>query len=214
MKRRASDMLVCGAGTRGFTLVEVLVTLVVFSMLSVAGLSVLNQSITAKGQADRINEHVEQLRRTHALLKSDLAQLVQRPTRDRFGGRDPLIFVGGKTLETQSVLRLVRDGWDNPLGLERRSSLQKVEYHLQDGNLIRRAYLQLDSSANDQFIDLVLLSGVDAADLSFLVRGQWYDAWSVKANGMGVFPSVVAINFRTTELGEVRQVFLTSGINS
>lgn len=198
---------------RGFTLVEVLVTLVVFSILSISGITILSQSIAAKGQADAVNQTIEQLRRTHTLLKSDLAQVTPRQTRDRFGARSGAVFEGGIGIGDQPILQFVRDGWDNPSGLERRSSLQKVEYRLEGTAFVRRAYMHLDHASADQSVDLVLLEDVTSVDVSFFVQGQWYSTWAASSSGARPFPHAVAVTLRTAGLGEIRQVFQTSGLS-
>lgn len=197
--------------TRGFTLVEVLVTLVVFSILSISGITILNQSISTKDQVDRVNHTVEQLRRTHALFKADFAQLVPRETRDQFGTPSGTVFSGGVSYGNQPILQFVRDGWDNPSGLERRSSLQRVDYLLKGNDLVRRAYVHLESGAEDHSIDLIMLEDVAALGLSFFVKGQWYDAWTV-SRGEGL-PQAVAVTLRAAELGDIRLMFQTSGLS-
>lgn len=198
---------------RGFTLIEVLVTLVVFAGLSVGAMTVLSQSIAAKNQVDRLNESVGQLRRGHALLKADLSQLVNRPTRDAFGAQRNSSFSGHANFRDGPLLRFVRDGWENPSGLERRSSLQRVEYFIEENNLVRRSYYHPDSASDDQELDLVILSGVEEVEFAFFVQGQWHEVWSSGEGSQGALPAAIAIDIESIALGRIRQVFLASELS-
>jgi general secretion pathway protein J len=196
----------------GFTLVEVLVTLAVFSMLSLLGGAVLNQSLSAKAQSDQMQHSIEDLQVARATLKADLAQISLRATRDAYGTQEPMVFAGGDTASLGTVLKLVRDGWQNPLGQDRRSSLQRVDYVLEDGKLLRRVYPRLDGQAEGSAQTQVLLKGIENLSVSFLVDGQWRTAWVVPALGPYVLPEAVAIDLETRSLGMLRQVFMTSGL--
>lgn len=196
----------------GFTLVEVLVTLAVFSMLSLMGGAVLNQSLSAKAQSDQMQQSIEDLQIARATLKADLAQISLRATRDAYGSQEPVVFLGGDTTSLGTVLKLVRDGWQNPLGQDRRSSLQRVDYLLEDGKLLRRTYPRLDGQAEGAAHSQVLLEGVETLSVSFLLDGQWRTAWMVPALGPYVLPEAVAFDLETRSLGVLRQVFMTSGV--
>ncbi len=197
----------------GFTLVEVLVTLAVFSMLSLIGGAVLNQSLNAKAQSNQMQQSIEDLQVARATLKADLAQISLRATRDAYGTQEPLVFAGGDTASLGTVLKLVRDGWQNPLGQYRRSSLQRVDYILKNDTLLRRAYPRLDGQAEGSAQTQVLLKGVENLSVSFLMDGQWRTAWVVPALGPYVLPEAVALDIETRNLGALRQVFMTSGLS-
>ena len=181
-------------------------------MLSLMGGAVLNQSLSAKAQSDQMQQSIEDLQIARATLKADLAQISLRATRDAYGSQEPVVFLGGDTTSLGTVLKLVRDGWQNPLGQDRRSSLQRVDYLLEDGKLLRRTYPRLDGQAEGAAHSQVLLEGVETLSVSFLLDGQWRTAWMVPALGPYVLPEAVAFDLETRSLGVLRQVFMTSGV--
>jgi general secretion pathway protein J len=193
----------------GFTLVEVLVTLLVFAMLSLAGTAILGQSLTAKEQAGDVNQAIKDLQITNALMKADFAQMVSRTARDSYGVRMPASVAAVTT--GQPVIQLVRDGWENPGGLQPRSSLQRVAYFLDDGDLIRRAYPFVDGVAEADAYDQVIMRGVSDFRLTYLINGQWQAAWAAAASSSAFVPEAVAVEFTTQNFGGLRQLFLTSG---
>ncbi len=195
--------------TAGFTLVEVLVTLTIFAMLSVAGTAILGQSLRAKDQSDEINQAIKGLQIANSLMRADFGQMVRRTPRDESGARMGI----GVTLSgpNQPLVSLVRNGWENPGGLAARSSLQKVEYVITDGNLIRRAFPYVDGSAEIDAFEQVLISGVSEVTLSFFSDGVWQAGWMSGRRLAALYPEAVAIEFSSQALGNVRQLFLAPG---
>lgn len=200
--------------SRGFTLVEVLIALMIFSVISVSGIALLSQSLNAHQQTESLNILLQDVQRTRALLKADLSQVAGRSVRDPYGTGNGFVFSGGRQVGTDSILQLVRDGWENPAGLERRSSLQRVEYALDDGNLIRRVYMRLDPTTGTAMVDQVVLSGVERVDILFYRGGQWFPVWATANPEAATFPEAVALEFTVERLGDLRQVFLTSGFST
>src|SRR5690348_16195565 len=107
----------------GFTLVELLVALTIFALLSAAGVTLLSFSVRAQASSDERLERLAEIRRAGALLTSDLAQAAPRISRDETGAVKPAL-VGGSGQGEALLLSLVRRGWENYDG-SARPSLQK-----------------------------------------------------------------------------------------
>lgn len=192
----------------GFTLVEVLVALSVFAMLSLAGTTILGQSLNAKAQSDQVNRATKELQIANAILRADFGQMIIRVGRDGYGARTD----GGVVFSEsgQPVITLVRNGWENPGGQAARSSLQRVEYLVAQDNLVRRAYPYVDGSADANAFEQVLMTGVSNATFSYLLDGVW-QGWVNGAGTVSVLPEAVAIEVKSAVFGEVRQLFLAPG---
>ena len=123
----------------GFTLVELLVALLVFGIMSVlayGGLrSVLDAAASAGAHADRLAG----LQRTFTMVGRDVEQLTARDIRDEYGDRQPALRVGGSEL----LMELTRAGWRNPAG-QARPTLQRVAYRLDERTLYRLQWGVLD----------------------------------------------------------------------
>lgn len=148
----------------GFTLVEVMVSLLIFGLLAAAGVGLLTTSITNREVVKAASDDAAALLRVHRSVKADLGQAIDRSVRSG-AGQDGSAFVasGGEAL-----LTLTRTGRVNP-GQADRSSLQRVEYRLSDGRLIRRVRASVD--AGDWGPPQVLMEGVGAVRLAFTSRG-------------------------------------------
>lgn len=161
----------------GFTLVEVMVSLMIFGMLAAAGVAILSFSVRAQGATATKLDDLSALNRTIALLSGDLAQARPRATRDGAGNAMPA-FTGESG--GGSLVRFVRSGWSNIDGAPRPST-QKVEYRLADGTLERVAYPMLDGAA--PLAAVPLLTKVKAVTARYRYKGAWSDRWD-GANGV------------------------------
>lgn len=187
----------------GFTLVELMVALLIFGMLSAAGVALLSFSVRAQEAADTRLAALAELRRASAILTSDLAQAAPRLSRDEAGAVHAA-FGGGTGRADEPALLLVRRGWANYDGSPR-SSLQKVEYRLSDDRLERRAYGHVDGAAG--FEPVTLVNGVEALRLRYRdARGEWRDRWDPAQPTQ--MPRAVEMVLDLEDGASIRQLFL------
>jgi general secretion pathway protein J len=187
----------------GFTLVELVVSLFIFALISAAGVSLLGYSVGAQASAGQRLDEVAAIRRVGALLTADLAQATPRISRDA-EGRPQMAFEGGSGAAGEVALAFVRRGWSNEGG-EARSSLQKVEYRLEGGALMRRSWPMVDGSAPRPAAKV--LGGVRSLVLRYRIGGEWRDRWDSKRPG--ALPGAVEAVIDLEGVGAVRQLFLT-----
>ena len=186
----------------GFTLVELLVSLLIFSMLSAAGVALLSISVRTQESAGARLDDLAALRRAGALMAGDLAQVAPRLQRDQAGRMHPA-FHGG-TGEDGLALAFVRRGWENDDEAPR-PSLQKVEYGLVEGRLVRRAYPMVDGAP--PFASVALLEGVQSLRFRYRdPRGEWRDRWD--PTDPSRLPRAVEMVIAVSGSGTTRQLFL------
>ena len=187
--------------TEGFTLVEMMVALLIFGLISAAGVALLTFSVRAQDMADERLGKLAEIRRAGALLTSDLAQATPRISRDERGIAEPA-FQGGAGAD--GGIALVRRGWANYDGAAR-SSLQKVRYRLAGDRLERTAYRHVDGAAPME--PAAVLTGVRALSLRYRDReGAWRDRWD--PTDPTQLPRAVELVVDVGEGGVVRQLFL------
>lgn len=191
---------------RGFTLVEMLVALFVFALLSAAGVAVLRLAIDNREAVRARTERLSEFQRARTLLKADLSQVAPRRVRGVEGRADPNLFLG-EPGETQGpALRFVRRGAANPDGLPR-ASLQTVEWRLRDGRLERAVRRATDGAALGA--PQTVLTGVRSARLEYLTRGSWAPAF--RGSGETAVPQAVRLELELEGVGRIEQLFLASG---
>lgn len=189
---------------KGFTLVEMLVALFVFSLIGAAGVTIMRFSADNRGVVHARAERLAEFQRTRALLKADLTQAAARRIRDPQGRPVREAFYGGS--QTAPLLRLARRGWENP-DAEPRASVQYVEYRLVDGRLERVARLALDGGVSGT--PQVLADRVRAATIGFLWHGQWIP--TLPGGPVDPLPQAVKLDLTFDDIGPVSQLFVVSG---
>lgn len=148
----------------GFTLVEMLVALLIFAIISAGTLSVLTTSLRGKAQMDERIEDMQNIETMRALIKADMGHVILRPARDILGGAELYTLSGGVT----DLISFTRGGRSNPGGLEPRGDMQRVTYLFEQGQLIRRHLAHENPAPNTPEFDRIMLSGLATADMQFV----------------------------------------------
>jgi general secretion pathway protein J len=169
----------------GFTLVEVLISLFIFALISVGTMMALIQSLEGKDRLRSAVAEINELNAARAIIRADITRLTLRPMRDELGGNMPYVL----TTDGGALLTFTRRGVENPGGLEARGDLQRVEYHFENGNLIRRTLAHENPAQSPKTYDRILLDDLQDAKLWAMI----YKLGSfVKIDYIRLQPSAVA----------------------
>jgi general secretion pathway protein J len=155
--------------------VEVLVSIAIFTIVAMLAYGSYNLALH---QSDRIEAQMARLREvqtTVRLLTQDFEQLSPRPVRDVLGqSLVPALNADGKT---EILVSLTRAGWTNPSG-QPRSSLQRVQYVLDNGTLRREHWQVLDATLSNQPVRREILTKVRSIKFRYLDRNSnWTEQW-------------------------------------
>ena len=189
----------------GFTLVEVMVSLLVFVLLASAGAAILSATLDNRFAIKATSDRVGDLQRMRGLLRADLGQATARRSRDPTGRPtpEPMIAAAGPG---DPVLVLNRAGWSNP-GDQARPSLQRVEYRLVEDRFERRASSHLDGARPGP--PQVLYRGVSDVTVTFVSDGAEAPAFISSIDHP--LPDAVRIGMTVEGYGRLDQLFLVSG---
>jgi general secretion pathway protein J len=144
---------------RGFTLVEVLIALFIFSLISVGATSALTSSLRGQAQMETRLDEISKFDSLRALLRADMASLTLYPRRDAYGSQARYSF----SLAGDALMDFTRSGRANPMN-EPRGDLQHVAYFLKDGALVRRSYAEVNPAPNSEFTDREMLDNIVNAE--------------------------------------------------
>jgi general secretion pathway protein J len=160
----------------GFTLLEVLVAVVIFGIISLLAYGGYNQLIRQSEIVESSATRTRAIQATVQRMSEDFAMLEPRPIREPLGETlEPALRAGGT--RTDTLLDLTRSGWTNPAGLSR-STLQRVTYRLMDNKLERAYWSELDRTLTTEPTSAVLLDKVRTASFRFMDQNQsWHDQW-------------------------------------
>jgi general secretion pathway protein J len=192
----------------GFTLLELLVAMAVFGIIGAMALGGLNAVISQTTQAQAQMERLTALQRTLRLMGNDLASLQPRWVRDELGTQwePPLVTDSAGTF----LLRLSRGGWSNPAALPHRGTLQRVQYRLDDGTLIREYWPVMDHVLGQEPRQEELLKEVTSLKFLYLDdQGEWRDQWPPLQQGSvraAARPRAVRIQLELADWGEIERL--------
>lgn len=158
--------------TRGFTLVELMVAVLIATIVFALGYGAIDQALANRGTLQRNAAQLTSLQNTIRLLVQDCSQMAPRPVREPLGdGYQPALLADGQQIT------LTRGGFTNPAGIQR-STLQRVRYLLEDGKLYREQWPVLDATLDPAPTRRQLLEGVTAFTVRFMNDGRnWQPTW-------------------------------------
>ena len=184
----------------GFTLVEMLIALTIFAMLTAAGVALLSVTARTQQTADRLLGELGELRALQALLTADLSLAVPRRRRDDRG--EPAPAFSAAASGQPALLEFVRGGVE---GSEGRSSLRRIAYRLRDGRLERLSFPHVDGAQTA--LSMTLLRGVRQIRLRYRdEEGGWQDEWV--PTDAARLPKAVELVTDSEAHGLVRQLFV------
>jgi len=143
--------------TRGFTLVEILVAVLVFAVLSVLGYQALDNVVELERR--QLEDYAEDARiqRAWSLMLNDFIHLRGRPVRDLRGGQERAYEVPGG----EFLVRFTRGGLPPLPAIP--GGVQRVAYDVsQAGELRRWSWPAADQADGSEPVAQVLLAGVDS----------------------------------------------------
>jgi len=155
---------------RGFTLLELLIALSIFGLLSAMAYGGLNSVLSQRAHTDRDAEQLKALQQVYLVMQRDIEQVMPRRIRGQYGETLEALVDDGR-------LQLTRGGWSNPLQRSR-SSMQRVGYFLEDHQLYRYAWRVLDQAQDSEPTQQRLAENIETFSLRYLNEDNvWLTSW-------------------------------------
>ncbi len=189
----------------GFTLIEVLVSISIFSILSALAYGALNQSLST---SDKLLEKIDRnqdIQRGIRIIEQDLMQLAKRPIRSEIGNTEINALTTNKV--NGYAVEFSRHGWANRLG-SKRSTLQRVAYNHIDNKLIRYHWNVLDKTYSNQINTNELFDNLNEVTFLFMKdNNEWIKEWPpievIQDESRSILPNAIKITFMFNDLGEI-----------
>lgn len=189
---------------KGFTLVEILVALFVFSIVAVMMTNGLHRLL---GVQARFNQQAQSLRDCQMAvlhLSRDIGLAVYRPI-TLSHGQMALAFRG-----QPDGLALTSAG---SAGLQ--TELRHVEYHVEGHQLWREVWPVLDQAETSVSAKHVILTGIDEAGFEYLDKnGKFHQGWPLQADATQPLPRAVRLTLQLHDQGRLVQTWMVEAENS
>ena len=192
---------------QGFTLLEVLIALSLFAVLSAMAFGGLNQLLGQHQQLQKRQHRFVDLQSTIQVLERDFSQIEPRSIRDAFGDAQAAL-KGSSTPEF--TYQLTTKTWFNPHH-DQGVLLQRIGYQLQGQTLWRSYHAQLDAGIGSTPVRYPLFDQATGFKVRFLANQQpWIDYWPpINPQGqptLNQLPRAIEIQLTTADLGTITRI--------
>lgn len=191
---------------RGFTLVEMLVALTIFALMSVLAYRGLTAVLETRAHLTEDNRRWRDIALTLAQLEQDLTMVVDRPVRDSGDLQQPAL-VGDPSaigaIAAQLSLSRMGMGWQTGVPAD----VQRHGYRLNNGTLEQLVWPVLDQAPHSVPEVQPLLERVRRFELRYLdSAGNWQPRWPLPGVA-ATLPAAVEVVVELDAGGTVTRVF-------
>ena len=161
----------------GFTLIEVIIALSIFAVLSVIGYKGLNSLIQTKERVAREDDKWQQLVLFFDRMELDVKQSVNRPVRGRNGDIEPA-FIGHATYAGKYEAQLIFSRFGDREQSGFLMDTRRIAYRLNNGAVELLIWPSLDAAPTAKPEIFRVLSNVAQMTISYLTKdGRLVSAW-------------------------------------
>lgn len=199
---------------RGFTLIEVLVAIAIFTVVGALAMGGYNELVKQSEIVEKSNARTRAVQTTVQRIAQDFMTLEPRPVREPIG--DTFLPALRADSRNEQLADLTHSGWPNPAGTPR-STLQRVTYRLDEDGRLRRDYWHvLDRPLSAPPVSVVLLDKVDSVKLRFMDSNRrWHEQWPPLGysgpDQMRLRPIAVEITLELEDWGEIKRLVEVAG---
>jgi general secretion pathway protein J len=187
------------ARQRGFTLLEVVVAVALFALISALAYGGLQSVLQARAQMDEQAQRLARLQFAVGLIERDLRAAAARPVRDVLGQRLPAL------TGTSTGIELSRHGHANALA-QPRAEIERAAYSRRQETLQRLRWPTLDRAPGTQPEITDLMEGVRELRFRYFSRdGRESDRWPPPRSN-ATLPTRVEVELQVDGIGRIRRV--------
>tara|TARA_B110000014_G_scaffold68091_1_gene46534 strand:+ start:2116 stop:2745 length:630 start_codon:yes stop_codon:yes gene_type:complete len=193
---------------QGFTLLEVLIAIAIFSVISLTSFTLLDTVLRGEESSKLRTEKNNELQTAFIVIERDLTQIARRTV--RLNGEAPteqfLQADNDNYVSDGEGLAFVRHGWSNPGLLLPRSDLQAVAYRLSDEKLERLHFNFVDAVNGEEPKSRILMNEVTSLTFEYYYDKKWQ-----KELLSSKLPRAIAMEVEVRGFGIIRRQFLVAG---
>ena len=191
---------------RGFTLVEMVVAIAIFVIISVAIYGTIARFMEVNVDLSQRTEKLAKLNLFFTLLERDVHNFINRPVRGQYG--DSLAaFESSSGSQGGNLLfemTLSTPSWQEPAS----AILTRAGWFLRDHQIIRQSWEVLDRAQDSEPQEEVLLDNVDSVKLGYYIKPQGSKVYQIRPDwGNGAAPPGIAVTVNLVDGPSYTRVF-------
>ncbi|MCL6271146.1 type II secretion system minor pseudopilin GspJ [Sansalvadorimonas sp. 2012CJ34-2] len=192
------------ASLQGFTLLELLIAIAIFALLSAGCYRIFKAVTSTKEVTEAIWEYTGEVQKAFLIIQKDFFQVAIRPVRNELGDREPAV------QSENGRITFTRHGWRNFTN-DPRSELQRVQYLFDGGRLLKHYWQTLDRAPDTPFKEQVVLEDVQNFSVKFRdAKRRWHTSWppasDKQSERVRMVPSAIEITLVHESLGTLQQL--------
>ncbi|OUV60816.1 MAG: type II secretion system protein GspJ [Candidatus Pelagibacter sp. TMED128] len=176
--------------SKGFTLIEVLVSLVILSMITIITSNILQSSLETERTSSERLQSASALNFSSIILRRDLRQIINVPLRDYYGNTIKGTF-SGSNIDKRILFNSKIKSISNEI-----SPIKRIEYVLDDNKLIRKQFFSSNPYNSDESIKSNFIEEISDLDIKFMHERSWYDRWPVSPVTERQIPTLIKLEFK------------------
>ena len=191
---------------KGFTLIEILVSIFLASLIVVLVFSGLSTSLSMNEKTLNRSNLLSQITLTDKIIKRDLLHALDRKARDERGDElDSPLF--GETLLNEGIF--LAFSIHTPIKNTSQGALKWVEYSKEGTQIIRSEYSYADKVLDSLKHTSILLESVDSLDIKFFNQGSFTEVWPPQETvEFSELPQIIEISFKFKLYGDIFRRYL------
>ena len=188
----------------GFTLLEILIALFVFTILALMMSGALRTVINAQAGAEHHAERMRHLQIVLVRMSRDIEQIVNRPVKTAVGKEAPA-FLG-----TAEGFAFTHNGIASLSDKVKRSELQRAQYIWKDGTLWRMVWPVLDQAPDSpKPTQREVYNNITSVRFEYLDRKKrFHKNWPVQGRSSEPLPRAVRVNLTIADWGKIQQLYV------
>jgi len=174
---------------KGFTIIEVLVSLIILSIIAVISSNILQSSLDTERNTTKHLNSIKELHLSSSILRRDIRQIVNIPSRDFFGNTIYGTFISNENSESIMFNTRVKS-LSNEV-----SPIKRVEYILEKDVLFRRQYYSSNPYDQNDYVESVMLESLEDLNFTFMHENKWHSFWPVSPITARKIPTLIKLEF-------------------
>lgn len=189
---------------KGFTLIEVMISILILAILASATYELMNSVVDSDIQVQEKTERFASVQRAFMLMEKDFTQMAPRGTRFEGTNSRNVIEYGDRKYESEGIgFSFTRGGALNPGAELPRGQVVRVWYRLKNGNLERATYSFPDTIIGYEPRFEKFIAGVKDLNIFFYRQGMWSKTWTQRS----AIPQGVKLEFELEDYGKMILIY-------